>query len=140
MWQQGRLMLSKINPSATVSQCWYLNRHIPEGRRRKEADGTVLCTCRHCHRPIRSRSGGRWNLAEGFDLDALQSRGQTGHFSVVDAMDDMVIARYPIAPDADAAWIEERRAEIADKHGVEESDGVLEIRLVGVHETGLVHH
>lgn len=132
MWQQGRLMLSKINPSVTVAQCWYLRQHIPEGRRRREADGTVHCTCRHCHRPIRSRAGGRWDLAEGFDLDALQESAGKGHFCVVDAIDDMVLARYPIVPGADREWIERRRAEIDEEHGVSDSGGVLEIRLVGM--------
>jgi len=140
MWQQGRLMLSKINPSATVAPCWYLRSHIPEGRRRREADGTVHCTCRHCHRPIRSRAGGRWDLADGFDLDALQAQAASSHFCVVDAIDDMVIARYPIAPDADQAWIAQRREEIDEKHGVTDSRGVLEIRLVGLTGTSLASH
>lgn len=133
-------MLSKINPSVTVAQCWYLRRHIPEGRRRREADGSVHCTCRHCHRPIRSRAGGRWDLADGFDLDALQDQGRTGHFCVVDAIDDMVLARYPIAPDADQAWVARRRDEIDEKHGVAASGGVLEIRLVGMTGTSLSSH
>lgn len=121
-------MLSKINP-AIVAQCWYLRQHVPEGRRRREPDGVVLCTCRYCQRPIRSRDGGRWDLAEAFDLDALAGAARTSHFCVVDTLDDMVIARYPI-PGVDEEAIAARLAEISEKHGVEESGGVLQVRLV----------
>lgn len=119
-------MLSKINPSAIVAQCWYMRSHVPEGRRRA-VDGVMHCTCRYCQRPIRSRDGGKWDLAEGFDLDALAAGGRTSHFCVVDALDSMVLARYPLAAEDDIAA---RLAEIREKHGVEESGGVLEVRLV----------
>lgn len=120
-------MLSKINP-AIVAQCWYMREHVPEGRKRREPDGVVHCTCRYCQRPIRSRDGGRWDLSDAFDLDALAGAGRMSHFCVVDTLDGMVIARYPMPVEEDAIAI--RLAEISEKHGVEESEGVLEVRLV----------
>lgn len=123
-------MLSKINPSAVVAQCWYLRRHVPEGRRRREENGVVHCTCRYCQRPIRSRDGGRWDLSEGFDLDALNDKGSHSHFCVVDTLDEMVIARYPVPSGADEEMIAERVAEIREKHGIEEDDDILQVRLV----------
>ncbi|WP_082010648.1 hypothetical protein [Novosphingobium malaysiense] len=123
-------MLSKMNPSAVVAQCWYLRRHVPEGRRRREENGVVHCTCRYCQRPIRSRDGGRWDLAEGFDVEALGGAGRQSHFCVVDTLDDMVLARYPVQSGADDDTIAERMAEIREKHGIEEDDDVLQIRLV----------
>jgi hypothetical protein len=123
-------MLSKINPSAVVAQCWYLRRHVPAGKQRREEGGVVHCTCRYCERPIRSRDGGKWDLAEGFDLDALAAGGRTSHFCVIDGIDEMVIARYPIPHDADDEAIAAHLAEISEKHGVEESGGALEVRLV----------
>lgn len=123
-------MLSKMNSSVPVAQCWYLRRHVPEGRRRREAGGVVHCTCRYCQRPIRSRDGGRWDLADGFDLDAIATAGRTSHFCVIDTLDEMVIARYPLPHEADDEMIAERLAEICEKHGIEEDDGVLEVRLV----------
>lgn len=122
-------MLSKINPSAVVAQCWYLRRHVPGGRRWRE-DGALHCTCRYCGRPIRSREEGRWDLAEGFDLDALAEGAQASHFCVVDTIDGMVIARYPIPSGADSGAIAERLAEIVAAHDVEGSAGALEVRLV----------
>lgn len=122
-------MLSKINP-AIVAQCWYMRRHVPEGRRRREADGVTLCTCRYCQRPIRSRDGGRWDLADGLDLDALAGTARQGHFCVIDTLDDMVIARYPMPVDGGEEAISARLAEICEKHGVEESGGILEVRVV----------
>ncbi|MCT2398037.1 hypothetical protein [Novosphingobium mangrovi (ex Huang et al. 2023)] len=123
-------MLSKINPSATLAQCWYLRRHVPAGRRRREEGGVVHCTCRYCQRPIRSRDGGRWDLAEGFDLDALAGAARTSHFCVIDTLDDMVIARYVVPNGADEEAISLRMAEIREIHGVEEDDSVLQVRLV----------
>lgn len=122
-------MLSKVN-SAVVAQCWYLRRHVPEGRRRRDTVGVVHCTCRYCERPIRSLDGGRWDLAEGFDLDALAGSSPTSHFCVVDRLDEMVIGRYPVAVGATEEEIAARRLEICEKHGIEEGDDVLEIRLV----------
>lgn len=123
-------MLSKINPSVTVAQCWYLRRHVPGGRRRREDDGVVHCTCRYCQRPIRSRDGGKWDLAEAFDLDALAEAGRTSHFTVVDVLDGMIIARYPLAGEPAEDVIAVRMAEIRDMHGVEESCGAIEVRFV----------
>lgn len=123
-------MLSKINPSVTVAQCWYLRRHVPGGRRRREEDGIVHCTCRYCQRPIRSRDGGKWDLAEAFDLDALAEAGRTSHFTVVDVFDGMVIARYPWPGEAAEEVIAVRLAEIREAHRVEESGGALQVRFV----------
>lgn len=123
-------MLSKMNASVPVAQCWYLRRHVPEGRRRREEGGVVFCTCRYCQRPIRSRDGGRWDLADGFDLDALATAGRNSHFCVIDTLDDMVIARYPLPQGADEEMIAERLAEIREKHGIEDGEDVLEVRLV----------
>lgn len=125
-------MLSKINP-AVVAQCWYLRRHVPGGKRRREADGVMHCTCRYCRRPIRSRDGGKWDLAEAFDLDALAEAGRTSHFTVVDILDDMVLARYPVPGDAGEEIIAAHLAQIREKHGIEESGGALEVRLVQSH-------
>lgn len=131
-------MLSKINP-AVVAQCWYMRRHVPEGRRRREPDGVVHCTCRYCQRPIRSRDGERWDLAEAFDLDALAGAARTSHFCVVDTIDDMVIARYPLPPEGDDELVAGRLAEISEKHGVEESGGVLQVRLIQSQRLERVH-
>lgn len=122
-------MLSKINPSAVIAQCWYMRRHVPDGQRWRQ-DGAVHCTCRYCGRPIRSRGQGRWDLADGFDLDAVAEKARTSHFCVVDTIDGMVIARYPVPGGADEAAIAERLAEIKEEHGVEDSGGTLEVRLV----------
>lgn len=123
-------MLSKINPSALVAQCWYMRRHVPEGRRWREADGVVHCTCRYCRRPIRSRGGGRWDLAEGFDLDAIAEAGRTSYYCVVDPVNGMVIARYPVPAGADDDALAAQLAEITEAHGIDDSEGALEVRLV----------
>lgn len=123
-------MLSRSWSSTTLAPCWYTRRHSPSGRRTRDAQGASVCTCRHCGRRIRSRARGRWELADGLDLDALQERSRTGHFCVVDTLDGMVIARYPIEMDADEAWIRAKMEEISNEYGVGASDGELQIRIV----------
>ena len=49
---------------------------------------------------------------------------------MVDTLDEMVIARYPVPSGADEETIAERIAEIREKHGIEEDNGVLQVRLV----------
>ena len=88
------------------------------------------CTCRYCQRPIKSRGGKISDLAEGFDLDALAEAGRNRHFSVVDVIDDMVIARYPIDREAGDEDVAELLANICEKHGVEDAAGAIEVRLV----------
>ncbi|GFM30232.1 hypothetical protein [Novosphingobium sp. PY1] len=123
-------MLSKMNASVPLAQCWYLRKHVPAGRRHREDDGVLHCTCRYCQRPIKSRGGKIWDLAEGFDLDALAEAGRNRHFSVVDVIDDMVIARYPIDREAGDEDVAELLANICEKHGVEDAAGAIEVRLV----------
>ncbi|MBT0670910.1 hypothetical protein HT136_21300 [Novosphingobium profundi] len=123
-------MLSRGWTPTTLAPCWYSRRHVPSGQRTRDAEGASVCTCRHCGRKIRSRERGRWDLAEGFDIDALQERSRTGHFCVIDALDGVVIARYPIAMDADEAWIRAKMAEISEEYGVANSEGELQIRIV----------
>ena len=114
----------------TVDRCWYARSHVPDGKRYRAEDGSLQCRCRHCGKRIRHSEAGDWRLAEGLDLDALQEHSATGHFCVVDMAAGMVLARYPIAMDADEAWIVERLAEIADEFGIDESDPSLRIRVV----------
>lgn len=133
-------MLSRSWSSNTVAQCWYSRRHVPQGRKRREADGSLVCTCRHCGRKIRSHGKGQWDLAQGLDLDALQERSRTGHFCVVDTLDGMVIARYPIIMDADEAWIRAKMDELRKEYGIDASDGELQLRIIpGTRETTARH-
>ncbi|QDK31253.1 MULTISPECIES: hypothetical protein [Sphingomonadaceae] len=115
--------------SFAMTPCWFKGAHQPEGRRRREEDGSVLCTCRFCRKEIRSREGKTWSLAEGLDLDALAAACLSSHFSVVDVVDGLVIARYPIGADLGEDEIAVLRARIGETHGVDD-DGDLEIRLV----------
>lgn len=115
--------------SFAMTPCWFRGAHQPEGRRWREEDGSILCTCRYCRKEIRSREGKTWSLAEGLDLDALAASCMSSHFSVVDVVDGVVIARYPIGAELDEEEITVLKARIGEKHGVDEDDD-LEVRLV----------
>lgn len=125
-------MFTKRSDAYSLTPCWFSRVHVPDGRREREDDGTLICTCRHCRKRIRSREGKTWNLADGLDLDALAASCISSHFSVIDAEEGMVLARYQLPPDADELAIEEMRAVIAAKHGLQQG-GDLEIRLI-LHE------
>jgi len=115
--------------SFAMTPCWYRGAHQPVGPRRREDDGSILCTCRHCRKEIRSREGKTWRLAEGLDLDALAASCMSSHFSVVDAIEGMVIARYPLPEGADEDDIAAFRDRIIEKHGISPGDD-LEVRLI----------
>ncbi|WP_334184359.1 hypothetical protein [Novosphingobium sp.] len=122
-------MFTKRSDAYSLTPCWFSRVHEPDGRREREDDGTLICTCRYCRKRIRSREGKTWNLADGLDLDALAASCISSHFSVIDVEEGMVLARYKVPPDADELAIEDMRAVIAAKHDFEEG-GDLEIRLI----------
>ncbi|MBO9725241.1 MAG: hypothetical protein J7530_12755 [Novosphingobium sp.] len=122
-------MFTKRSDAYSLTPCWFSRVHEPDGRREREDDGTLICTCRYCRKRIRSREGKTWNLADGLDLDALAASCISSHFSVIDVEEGMVLARYKVPPDSDELAIEEMRGMIAAKHGFEEG-GDLEIRLI----------
>lgn len=122
-------MFTKRSDAYSLTPCWFSRVHEPDGRREREEDGTLVCTCRYCRKRIRSREGKTWNLADGLDLDALAASCISSHFSVVDVEEGMVLARYKVPPGSDEAAITEMEATIAAKHGVE-AGGEVEIRLV----------
>lgn len=122
-------MFKNRTDAYSLTPCWFTRVHEPDGRRERDDDGTLVCTCRYCRKRIRSRGGDRWNLADGLDLDALAASCISSHFSVVDVDDGMILARYQLPAGADEAAIAEMRQNIEAKHGVEQGDGI-EIRLV----------
>lgn len=122
-------MFTKRSDAYSLTPCWFSRVHEPDGRRERDEDGTLVCTCRYCRKRIRSREGKTWSLADGLDLDALAASCISSHFSVVDVEDGMVLARYKIPPGSDGSAIAEMEATIAAKHGVE-AGGDVEIRLV----------
>lgn len=122
-------MFTKRSDAYSLTPCWFTRVHEPDGFRERDEDGTLVCTCRHCRKRIRSREGKTWNLADGLDLDALAASCISSHFSVIDVEEGMVLARYKVPPNSDELVIADMRATIARKHGVE-AGGDVEIRLV----------
>ncbi|MFK4871958.1 hypothetical protein [Novosphingobium sp. ZW T3_23] len=122
-------MFTKRSDAYSLTPCWFTRVHEPDGFRERDDDGTLVCTCRHCRKRIRSREGKTWNLADGLDLDALAASCISSHFSVIDVEEGMVLARYKVPPNSDELVIADMWATIARKHGVE-AGGDVEIRLV----------
>ncbi len=122
-------MYSKRTDSFAITPCWYSREHTPEGRRRRDEDGSLVCTCRYCRKQIRSRGGQGWSLADGLDLDALAASCMSSHFSVVDAFDGIVIARYPLPEGEDPDAVAALEASLREEHGIVPG-GDLELRLI----------
>lgn len=117
--------------SPTLTQCWFTRAHSPARRSRTRDDEYFVGTCRYCHRPIHSRSGNHWTLADGFDLDALAEQATHPFICVSDPADGLVIARIAIdTPESDDA-AEEQLALVKERYASMMPDRTLDVRVLG---------
>jgi len=103
-----------------LTQCWFTRAHLPEGRARKEEDGSHTSRCRHCERAIISWDRGRWFLADGFNVTHLAETVGGRFLFVLDTAEEIVIARYPIPQHATGEAIEALRQDVIARHGIGE--------------------
>jgi hypothetical protein len=111
-----------------LTHCWYTRTHIPAGRRHKEADGSYTSACRYCGKAIASWSKGRWHLADGFNISRLRETTGGRLLYVIDVIDDLVVARYPIDHLTTPAEIRAYREELCEAHGLRQPGCTLELR------------
>lgn len=111
-----------------LTQCWYTRVHVPHGRRYKQADGSVSSDCRYCDKAIASWHKGRWYLADGFNVSQLREAAGGRYLYVIDAADEMVIARYPLGGEQEPAALREFKDELRRKHGLDMPGSALELR------------
>jgi hypothetical protein len=111
-----------------LSQCWFTRTHVPRGRKHKEADGSWSSECRYCGKAITSWGKGSWYPADGFNVSRLRDTTGGRFLYIIDVVDDIVIARYPIddleGPAALRAFKEDLRA----THGLDQPGCTLELR------------
>lgn len=90
----------------------------------------MLGTCRYCHRTIRSRKRGEWDLAEGLDLDNLAATAGPSHFCVIDIAEGLILERTVIRDEEDEDSLARQRAELEERHHIAPEGGTVMIRLV----------
>lgn len=120
-----------------LAQCWYTRTHVPTGRKHKQADGSFSSTCRHCHKPITSWAKGGWYPADGFNIDRLRESTSGRCIYVVDVIDEMIVARYPIDGLRGAAAIRDFKLSLRTKHGFD--DPACTLRLVDSKDGAGIH-
>lgn len=124
-------MLIRPETSYTLTQCWYTRSHIPTARKRRDDEGALISTCRHCERAIRSQGGKSWVLADGVNLDELASKSQIKYICVTNISEGQVIARYVLVADLDDDAIKAQCDAVIEKHQANEPGSCLDVRVLG---------
>ena len=110
-----------------LTPCWFTRAHVPEGRAHREEDGSHTSHCRHCERAIVSWDKGRWFLAAGFNVTHLAETVGGRFLFVLDALEEVVIARHPVPAGIDEAGLEQLRAQLREDHGIGRPGSSLEL-------------
>jgi hypothetical protein len=111
-----------------LTQCWFTRTHVPVSRKHKEADGSRSSECRYCGKPIASWGKGRWYPADGFNVSRLRDTTGGRFLYVIDVIDDLVIARYPIDQLESAAALRAFKEDLRATHGLDQPGCTLELR------------
>lgn len=112
-----------------MASCWYTREHRPAQTPPLSRDGgPTYARCRHCHRDIASHNGQDWHIAGGFNAEAAGRNPAQAFLSVVDVLDEIVIARFPIGSIVDEAEIQALKAHLRQRYGMDEDGSMLELR------------
>jgi hypothetical protein len=112
----------------SLTQCWFTRTHLPESKKRKEADDSWTSNCRYCGRQIVSWGKGSWSLAGGFNVSRLAETTRTRFLYIVNVSDDFVVARFPVKHLQDEQAIEAYRKQLMVDHKLDEEGSGLELR------------
>lgn len=111
-----------------LTQCWFTRTHLPTGRKHKEEDGSVTSECRYCHKPITSWNKGAWYPADGFNVSRLRESTGARFLYVIDVLDDLVIARYPVGHLEDDSALRAYKDELRETHDIDRIGSTLQLR------------
>ena len=111
-----------------LTQCWFTRVHIPERRPVAAEDGSHSAVCRHCAKRIVSWAKGRWHLADGFNVTHLAETCGTRYLYIVDTLDDLVIARFPVNHLESEAGIKAYAMELRIAHRIDEAGSGVALR------------
>src|SRR4051812_39003462 len=104
----------------TMAVCWYTRDHEPAHRLPMREDGRpVYARCCHCHRDIAGIDG-HWRIAGAFDPEAAGRRRPHAFLSVVDVVEEIVLARFPIGTVPDERGVRALRAHLQRRYRLDD--------------------
>ena len=119
-------------PAPTViamAVCWYTREHEPARPVAPREDGRpVYARCCSCHRDLASTDGRHWHIAGAFDPEAAGRRRPHAFLAVVDVVDEIVLARFPIGTVPDERGVRALRAHLARRYRLDEPGCTLVLR------------
>lgn len=127
--QKGRMMT--VPPTVVaMTPCWFTREHLPDddGPYVLREGGPSYARCRHCYRDIVSHDAMHWDMAGAFNPEAAGRVRAMAFLSVVDVLDEMVIARFPIGRIPDEAGVKALRARLRQDYRMDEPDSMLVLR------------
>jgi hypothetical protein len=126
--EKGLFMNAPLTVVA-MTPCWYTREHLPaDAPRFLREGGPAYARCRHCHRDIVSSDQRHWDIAGGFDAEAAGLSRAAAYLSVVDVVDEMVIARVPIGKIPDEAGVQALRLQLRADYRMDQADSALVLR------------
>lgn len=128
-------MAVRPSTAATLTQCWYTRTHVPASRKARRSGEFFTSVCRYCQRPIHSESAKHWSLSDGIDLDALAAKSARPFICVKDAFEDVIVARYPIDPDASDDDVAMQLKSIQSQFESASPDRALDYSIIGRPQT-----
>lgn len=109
-----------------LKPCWFSRIHRPSGRSCSHGqDGAHVSTCRHCGKRIISWTRKQWQLADGFNITRLIETTGTRFLYLVDHLDDMVLARFPVTHLESEDDIKAYALELKEAHHVDDAGSCL---------------
>ncbi|WP_067612719.1 hypothetical protein [Novosphingobium sp. FSW06-99] len=111
-----------------LAQCWFTRVHRPVRDRHRDSDGSMVSTCRYCHRQLVSWDRSNWNLAGGLDVSRLAELTGGRTLTLLDASDDLIVRRFPIRHLDNEADVEAFKQELRAQYGLDEPGTTLVLR------------
>lgn len=113
----------------TMAVCWYTRNHQPARAMQPHADHRpIYARCCHCHRDITSLDARHWSIVGAFDPEEAGRSRSHAFLSVVDRLDEVVLARFPIGSVPDERGVQALRLYLRWRYGLDKQGSTLELR------------
>lgn len=113
----------------SMTPCWFTREHLPDDEPCVLREGgPFYARCRHCYRDIASHDAMHWDIAGTFNPEAAGRVRGMAFLSVVDVLDEMVIARFPIGCIPDEAGVQVLRGRLRRDYRMDDPGSMLVLR------------
>jgi hypothetical protein len=112
-----------------MAVCWYTRDHQPaRAMHPREDHQPIYARCCHCHRDIVSLDARHWSIVGAFDAEAAGRRRIHAFLSVVDTLDEVVLARFPIGSVPDERGVAALRIYLRWRYRLDDPGCTLDLR------------